>query len=68
MPAPKNPAKTARFNPTDLNRFADEAEAAWRKGVSPNTLNRQSRKTGKPKRYRLSDRRFGYWLPEVLDL
>jgi hypothetical protein len=67
MPAPKNPQKTVRFDSTDINRFVDEEEAAWRRGVSPDTFRRRSLKTGKPKRYQLSDRRFGYWLPEVLE-
>jgi hypothetical protein len=74
MPAPKNLtlAKTVvakhGLDHTDLNRIVSEDEAAWRRGVSPDTLRRHSERTGKPRRFHLSARRVGYLLREVLEM
>jgi hypothetical protein len=49
-----------------LDRIISEAEAAKIRGVSPDTLRRNSERGGQPERLRLSKRRVGYRLREVL--
>jgi predicted DNA-binding transcriptional regulator AlpA len=68
MSAPRNPEKTEHFDHSDRNRIVDEREAAWRRGVSRDTLRRLTARTGRPRRIQLSERRFGYLLSEILDL
>jgi predicted DNA-binding transcriptional regulator AlpA len=50
----------------DNHRIISEKEAAKIRGVSEDTLKRNSERGGKPKRVQISKRRVGYWLDEVL--
>jgi len=50
------------------DRIVGEREAARLRNVSPDTLRRVAIATGKPRRLRLSPRRVGYRLSEVLDV
>ena len=53
--------------PPDPNhRIISEKEAAEIRGVSPDTLKRNSDRGRKPQRVKVSARRVGYWLDEVL--
>jgi predicted DNA-binding transcriptional regulator AlpA len=54
----------AKYDP--LDRIISENEAAKIRGISPDTLRRNSERGGKPERLRLSMRRVGYRLREVL--
>jgi predicted DNA-binding transcriptional regulator AlpA len=54
--------------PVHPDRIVGEREAAQLRGVSKDTLRRIALNTGKPRRIRLSPRRVGYKLSEVLDL
>jgi hypothetical protein len=58
--------KAAAYDP-ELDRIISEDEAAKIRGVSPDTLKRNSERGGKPERKRLSMRRVGYVLREVLE-
>ena len=55
----------AKYDP--LDRIIPENEAAKLRGVSPDTLRRNAERGGKPERLRLSPRRVGYRLREVLE-
>jgi predicted DNA-binding transcriptional regulator AlpA len=62
--------KPATDTPTDplwLERIVSEAEAAKLRGVSPDTLKRAALRGEGPERLRLSPRRVGYRLREVLE-
>jgi predicted DNA-binding transcriptional regulator AlpA len=50
----------------DNHRIITEKEAAKIRGVSADTLRRNSERGSKPTRVKLSKRRVGYWLDEVL--
>ena len=54
----------AKYDP--LDQIISENEAAKIRGISPDTLRRNSERGGKPERLRLSMRRVGYRLREVL--
>jgi hypothetical protein len=54
-------------NPLFLERIVSEAEAAKLRGVSPDTLKRAAMRGEGPERLRLSPRRVGYRLREVLE-
>jgi predicted DNA-binding transcriptional regulator AlpA len=56
------------FNLADTHRIISEEEATWRRGISTDTLRRLSDRAGKPRRYRLSPRRIGYLLREILEM
>jgi hypothetical protein len=56
----------AAYDP-DLDRIISEDEAAKIRGVSPDTLRRNSERGNKPTRLKLSLRRVGYRLREVLE-
>ena len=47
-------------------RIISEKEAAEIRGVSPDTLRRNSDRGCKPQRVKVSARRVGYWLDEVM--
>jgi predicted DNA-binding transcriptional regulator AlpA len=47
-------------------RIISEREAAQIRGVSEDTLRRNSERGGKPTRVRVSPRRIGYWYDEVI--
>jgi hypothetical protein len=51
---------------TPVNRFISEAEAAWRRGVSIDAFRVEQRKTGRPRRYQLTENRIGYRLSDVM--
>jgi hypothetical protein len=51
----------------NTRRIISEKEAARIRGVSEDTLKRNSERGGKPTRIRISKRRVGYWLHECLD-
>jgi hypothetical protein len=61
------PGKRAAAYDPELDRIISEDEAAKIRGVSPDTLKRNSERGGKPERKRLSMRRVGYVLREVLE-
>jgi predicted DNA-binding transcriptional regulator AlpA len=50
------------------DRIISEKEAAQLRNVSPDTLRRQAARGEGPRRIRLSPRRVGYRLSEVLDV
>ena len=66
MPSRPSPNRPAPLPPPD--RIVSEVEAAALRNVSPDTLRRIALATGKPRRLRLSPRRVGYRLSEVLDM
>src|SRR5262249_42394318 len=74
MPAPVNIEKqkrmTARYSRglDDYDRYVSEEEAAWRRGVSVDAFRVEQRKTGKPRRYRMTEKRISYHLREVLQV
>jgi hypothetical protein len=54
--------------PTDFDRFIGEEEAAWRRGVSLDAFRVEQKKSGKPRRFQMTDRRHAYRLREVLQI
>jgi predicted DNA-binding transcriptional regulator AlpA len=52
----------------ERRRVISIKEAARLRGVSTDTLKRQAVKTGKPKIIRISERRIGFRLGEILDV
>jgi predicted DNA-binding transcriptional regulator AlpA len=64
-PAPETPGQP---NWIDLQRIVSEQEAAQLRGISVDTLRRQVDRGEGPTRVRLSPRRIGYRLGEVLNL
>jgi predicted DNA-binding transcriptional regulator AlpA len=58
-----------RQEPVAVNtrRIITEKEAAQIRGCSEDTLKRNSERGGKPTRVKISKRRVGYWLDEVLE-
>ena len=66
MPSRPSPNRPAPLPPPDS--IVSEVEAAALRNVSPDTLRRIALATGKPRRLRLSPRRVGYRLSEVLDV
>jgi hypothetical protein len=59
--------KTQEVKYDPLDRIISENEAAKIRGISPDTLRRNAERGGKPERLRLSLRRVGYRLREVLE-
>ena len=52
--------------PDPNHRIISKSEAAKIRGVSPDTLKRNSDRGGNPRRVRISARRIGYWYDEVV--
>jgi hypothetical protein len=72
MPKPLNVEKAKRraelyaHSPDVPDRFISEDEAAWRRGVSLDAFRKAQQKTGKPRRYQMTENRNAYRLSEVM--
>jgi hypothetical protein len=62
----KRRAALYEHSPDTPDRFISEDEAAWRRGVSLDAFRKAQRKTGRPRRYQMTESRNSYRLSEVM--
>lgn len=70
MPKKRRLASKRKQPPTSelpAHRLISEREAAQIRGVSEDTLRRNSERGGKPRRVQISKGRIGYWRDEVVE-